>query len=114
MGVVGMPLDWARRSSITPGLSPSNILSAFLMSRIEALSTGTRAAVVLNNEISVSYAALKDMIAAGYVTTLLILVPVLMVKWQEKAKRGPVEKPAPYRTMADRCGWIPDGERSLA
>jgi hypothetical protein len=51
--------------------------------------------VVLNNEISISYAALKDMIAAGYVTTLLILIPVLMVKWQEKAKQEPAEKPAP-------------------
>jgi len=52
-------------------------------------------AVVLNNEISISYAALKDMIAAGYVTTLLILIPVLMVKWQERAKKEPTEKPAP-------------------
>lgn len=52
-------------------------------------------AVVLNNEIAISYAALKDMIAAGYVTTLLILIPVLMVKWQERAKKEPTEKPAP-------------------
>ena len=52
-------------------------------------------AVVLNNEIAVSYSALKDMIAAGYVTTLLILIPVLMVKWQERAKSEPAEKPIP-------------------
>ena len=52
-------------------------------------------AVVWNNEISISYAALKDMIAAGYVTTLLIGIPVIMVKWQEHAKKEPVEKPAP-------------------
>jgi hypothetical protein len=52
-------------------------------------------AVVLNNDVSISYAALKDMIAAGYVTTLLILIPVLMVKWQERAKKAPTEKPAP-------------------
>lgn len=51
--------------------------------------------LVLNNEISISYAALKDMIAAGYVTTLLIGIPVVMVKWQEHAKKEPVEKPAP-------------------
>ena len=53
------------------------------------------AAVVLNNEIAISYAALKDMIAAGYVTTLLILIPVLMVKWQEQSKKEPKEKPTP-------------------
>ena len=51
--------------------------------------------LVLNNEISISYAALKDMIAAGYVTTLLIGIPVVMVKWQEHAKKEPTEKPAP-------------------
>jgi hypothetical protein len=50
---------------------------------------------VMNNDISISYAALKDMIAAGYVTTLLILIPVLMVKWQERAKKAPAEKPTP-------------------
>ena len=52
-------------------------------------------AIVLNNEIAISYAALKDMIAAGYVTTLLIAIPVGMVKWQEHAKKPPTEKPAP-------------------
>jgi hypothetical protein len=53
------------------------------------------AAVVMNNDLTVSYAALKDMIAAGYVTTLLILIPVIMVKWQERSKKEPKEKPTP-------------------
>jgi hypothetical protein len=53
------------------------------------------AAVVMNNDVTVSYAALKDMISAGYVTTLLILIPVIMVKWQERSKREPKEKPTP-------------------
>jgi hypothetical protein len=52
-------------------------------------------AVVFNNELSVSYAALKDMIAAGYVTTLLIGIPVILVKLQERAKKAPTEKPTP-------------------
>jgi hypothetical protein len=51
--------------------------------------------LVLNNEVSVSLAALKDMISAGYATTLLILVPVLMYKWQERAKKQDVPKPEP-------------------
>jgi hypothetical protein len=51
--------------------------------------------LVLNNEIEISYAVVKDMISAGYVTTLLILIPVIMYKWQENAKKAPTEKPAP-------------------
>ncbi len=51
--------------------------------------------LALNNEISISYAALKDMISAGYATTLLILIPVLMYKWQERAKIEDVAKPEP-------------------
>ncbi len=51
--------------------------------------------LVLGNEVSISYAALKDMISAGYVTVLLILIPVVMYKWQERAKKEPAEKPEP-------------------
>ncbi|NHZ70265.1 MAG: hypothetical protein GWP18_01350 [Proteobacteria bacterium] len=51
--------------------------------------------VVLNNEITLSYAALKDMISAGYATTMLILIPVLMYKWQERAKTQDAPKPDP-------------------
>lgn len=51
--------------------------------------------LVLNNEVAISYAALKDMLAAGYATTLLIAVPIFMYKWQENAKKAPSSKPAP-------------------
>ncbi len=51
--------------------------------------------LVLNNELAVSYAVAKDMIAAGYVTTLLIVLPMIMFKWQEQAKKPPVAKPTP-------------------
>ena len=51
--------------------------------------------LVLNNEVAISYAALKDMLAAGYVTTLLIGIPVVMYKWQEYTKKPPAAKPAP-------------------
>jgi len=51
--------------------------------------------LVLNNEVSISLAALKDMIAAGYASTMLILVPVVMYKWQEHAKKRDLPKPDP-------------------
>ena len=43
--------------------------------------------LVLGNDISISYSVLKDMIVAGYVTTMLILLPVVMYQWQERAKK---------------------------
>lgn len=43
--------------------------------------------LVLGNEVAISYAALKDMLVAGYVTTLLLVLPVVMYQWQERAKR---------------------------
>ena len=51
--------------------------------------------LVLNNEVSISLAVVKDMISAGYATTLLILIPVLMYKWQEREKKQDVVKPEP-------------------
>ncbi len=51
--------------------------------------------LVLNNELAISYAALKDMIAAGYATTMLFVVPIVMYQIQERAKRPPVAKPTP-------------------
>lgn len=52
--------------------------------------------LVLNNDVSISFAALKDMIAAGYATTLLILVPVVMYKLQRRTpKTEKPEKPMP-------------------
>ena len=102
------PLTWARAmfgSLLFAGLM--FILFAIIPNEFLTLTQATLewtpqkilitipAAVVLNNEMSISYAALKDMIAAGYVTTLLIGIPVIMVKWQEHAKKEPVEKPTP-------------------
>lgn len=51
--------------------------------------------LVLGNDLSISYAALKDMIVAGYVTTLLILLPVVMYQWQERSKKADEPKPEP-------------------
>jgi hypothetical protein len=51
--------------------------------------------VTLNNTVSVSYAALKDMIAAGYVTTMVILIPVTMYWWQGREEKAKAPKPTP-------------------
>jgi hypothetical protein len=53
------------------------------------------AVVVMNNEVGISYAALKDMIAAGYVTTLVILIPVIMYWWQGREEKAKTPKPTP-------------------
>lgn len=51
--------------------------------------------LVLNNDVSVSYSALKDMISAGYAATMLILVPVVMYKWQVRSQKADTPKPTP-------------------
>ncbi len=51
--------------------------------------------LVLNNTVEISYAALKDMISAGYSTMMLIVVAVIMYQIQERAKKTDVPKPAP-------------------
>lgn len=54
-------------------------------------------ALVLNNELNISYDTLKDIISGTYAVIMLIVVAVAMVKWQdhskEKAQAPP--KPAP-------------------
>jgi hypothetical protein len=51
--------------------------------------------VVMNNHVAISYSALKDMIAAGYVTTMVILIPVIMYWWQGREERAKAPKPTP-------------------
>lgn len=46
-------------------------------------------------DISISYAALKDMIVAGYTTTMLVVVPIAMYWYQERAKKADEPKPEP-------------------
>lgn len=53
------------------------------------------AAVVMNNDVAISYATLKDMIAAGYVTTMAIGIPVFMYWWQGREERAKAPKPTP-------------------
>lgn len=51
--------------------------------------------LVLGNELAISFAVLKDMISAGYATSMLILIPVIMYKWQVRASTEDAPKPTP-------------------
>jgi hypothetical protein len=51
--------------------------------------------ITMNNDVAISYAALKDMIAAGYVTTMVILIPVIMYWWQGREEKADAPKPTP-------------------
>ena len=52
-------------------------------------------ALVLGNELAISAAAAKDMIVAGYVTTMLIVIPIAMYQWQVRADKKDEPKPEP-------------------
>lgn len=49
--------------------------------------------LVLNNHVALSYGTLKDLIAAGYSTTVLAAVAVGAYQWQERGKRAGRPKP---------------------
>ena len=52
--------------------------------------------LVLNNEIEVSYATIKEAILGGYVANLTAVIVVVMYKWQEREKKrkaGPPPQP---------------------
>ena len=54
-------------------------------------------ALVLNNDLSISYDALKDIISGTYSVIALILVAITMVRWQDRSKEKakPASKPTP-------------------
>ncbi len=54
--------------------------------------------LVLNNEVAVSYGAIKDAVSGGYSATMLGAVLVGMYKYQEWKKAGPQAKPQPVST----------------
>jgi hypothetical protein len=52
------------------------------------------AALTLGSDISISYAALKDMILQGYILFVLVATAVVMVQWQDRAKKR-IDAPPP-------------------
>jgi hypothetical protein len=55
-------------------------------------------ALVLGNEVSVSYAALQQMIVGGYPVVMLGLIAMVMVQWQKRTRA--IEKPKPTPVSA--------------
>lgn len=49
--------------------------------------------LMLNNELSISYGVVKELVVAGYSTTVLIAVAVGAYRLQERAKRADQPKP---------------------
>lgn len=49
--------------------------------------------LVLNNEVSISYAAIKDAIVGGYVLVLTGAIAVTMYQWQEREKKRAAAPP---------------------
>ena len=87
-----IPNEWLTLTQSTLEWTPQKI--AFTVPR----------ALVLNNEISVSYAVVKALVSAGYSTTALLAWPAVMIWWQkrEQAKKDgppPVEISAYGRPM---------------
>lgn len=55
--------------------------------------------LVLNNEVAVSFGAIKDAVSGGYSAGMLGLVAVVVYQWQERSKRARTEaKPQPVST----------------
>jgi hypothetical protein len=52
-------------------------------------------AITLGSDISISYDALKDMVLQGYVLFALIGTAVVMVQWQDRAKKRAEAPPPP-------------------
>lgn len=52
-------------------------------------------ALVLNNEVSISYAAIKDIVSGTYSAVVIAAVAVAMYQWQERAKKATEPKPQP-------------------
>lgn len=55
-------------------------------------------ALVLGNELSISYAALQQMIIGGYPVVMLGLIATVMVQWQKRTRA--VKKPRPTPVSA--------------
>jgi len=106
--VYNKPLTWARAMIgallftslmfIIFAIIPNQMLTVF-QSTLEwtpqKIVLTVPPAAVLGNDIAISYAALKDMIVAGYVTTALIVVPVAMAYWQGRQMKKDEPKPEP-------------------
>ena len=56
-------------------------------------------ALTLNNEVTISYAVIKDVVSAGYSTIALLAWPAVMVWWQKREK-AKLDGPPPVEISA--------------
>ncbi len=104
--VWGRPLTWARATIgaglftglmvILFGVIPNQMLT---LAQSELEWTGQKilitlpSALVLGNEVSISYETLKDALVAGFATTNVVIIAVIMVLWQNYQHRKAEPKP---------------------
>ena len=104
--VWGRPLTWAR-ATIGAGLFTALMVIIFgvIPNQMLTLAQGPLEltsqkilitippALVLNNELSISYETFKDMIVGGYAFTNLIVIAIVMVVWQNYHRTKDDPKP---------------------
>lgn len=105
----GRPMTWARAALggalftglmlIIFGLIPNQWLTltqATLEWTPQRVFFTVPGVLVLNNDVSISYAALKDAIAGGYILTMFLAIALAMYGWQEwQKRRATTPKPTP-------------------
>lgn len=104
--VWGRPLTWARAAFgaflftalmvIVFGVIPNQMLTLFqgpLAWTKQKIFFTVPPALVLNNDLSISYETLKDMLVAGFYTTNFVVVAVVMVLWQNHQRKKGEPKP---------------------
>ena len=93
------PMTWARasigaavfvvESLIIFGMIPNQWLT-LTQSQLEwtpqKIAFSLPRALTLNNEVTISYAVIKDVVSAGYATTALLAWPAVMIWWQKREK----------------------------
>ena len=102
------PMTWARASLgaalftglmlIVFGVIPNEFLTvtqATLEWTPQKTAVTIPPALVLGNDVAISYAALKDILLQGWIVTMFIGIPVFMWWWQGREQRKDAPKPQP-------------------
>lgn len=109
--VLGRPLTWARATLgafvfmvemlILLGVVPNQWL---VLTQGTFEWTGQKVAftlpswLMLNNEVSISYGVIKDVVSGGYSALVLVVVAVTAYRLQERAKKADVPPPPRFST----------------
>lgn len=122
--ILGRPLTWARAAVAAAVFTVEMIiLFGIVPNQWLALTQGTwewteqRVAftlprwLMLNNEVSISYAVIKDVVSGGYSATLLIGIAVGAYQLQERAKKRAAAPAAPPPRVSSFGRTIVEGER---